>query len=119
MMYLMRSRMWSAQKSRDYCIAARSLVCPNDGFWRVLCALEGPLGILERSVSAVQDSMAATSITGGFAWVCCISVFEYCMSLWTVSVDSVQHGMHVYHYKQLQELAVGCVVCCWVSIPVC
>jgi hypothetical protein len=50
MMYLMRSRLWSAQKSRDYCIAARSLVCPNDGFWRVLCALEGPLGILERLV---------------------------------------------------------------------
>jgi hypothetical protein len=33
---------------RDYCIAARSLVCPNDGFWRVLCALEGPLGILNK-----------------------------------------------------------------------
>jgi dual specificity MAP kinase phosphatase len=48
MMYLMRSKMWSAQQARDHCIAARSLVCPNDGFWRVLCALEGPLGILNR-----------------------------------------------------------------------
>jgi hypothetical protein len=33
---------------RDHCIAMRSLVCPNDGFWRVLCALEGPLGILNK-----------------------------------------------------------------------
>jgi dual specificity MAP kinase phosphatase len=48
MMYLMRSKRWSAQQARRHCIAARSLVCPNDGFWRLLCALEGPLGILER-----------------------------------------------------------------------
>jgi hypothetical protein len=48
MMYLMRSKRWSAQQARVHCIAARSLVCPNDGFWQVLCALEGPLGILQR-----------------------------------------------------------------------
>lgn len=48
MMYLMRSKRWSAQQAREHCIAARSLVCPNDGFWQVLCALEGPLGILNR-----------------------------------------------------------------------
>jgi hypothetical protein len=47
-MYLMRSKHWSAQQARQHCIAARSLVCPNDGFWQVLCALEGPLGILNR-----------------------------------------------------------------------
>ena len=48
MMYLMRSRQWSAQKAKEHVIAARSLASPNDGFWRVLCALEGSLGIVER-----------------------------------------------------------------------
>jgi dual specificity MAP kinase phosphatase len=47
-MYLMRSKRWSAQQARAHCIAARSLVSPNDGFWQTLCALEGPLGILDR-----------------------------------------------------------------------
>jgi hypothetical protein len=49
-MYLMRAKRWSAQQARQHCIAARSLVCPNDGFWQVLCALEEPLGILNRWV---------------------------------------------------------------------
>jgi dual specificity MAP kinase phosphatase len=31
MMFLMRSRLWSAHECRERCIAARSLVCPNDG----------------------------------------------------------------------------------------
>jgi predicted protein tyrosine phosphatase len=48
MMYLMRSRQWSAQKAKGHVISARSLASPNDGFWRVLCALEGSLGIVER-----------------------------------------------------------------------
>jgi hypothetical protein len=47
-MYLMRSKRWSAQQARAHTIAARSLVSPNDGFWQTLCALEGPLGILDR-----------------------------------------------------------------------
>jgi hypothetical protein len=48
MMYLMRSKHWSAQAAKDWVTAARSVACPNDGFWRVLCALEGPLGIADR-----------------------------------------------------------------------
>ncbi|KAI3430229.1 hypothetical protein D9Q98_004826 [Chlorella vulgaris] len=47
--YLMRKHRWSAQKALDYCKSRRSLVAPNDGFWRTLCALEAQLGIAERS----------------------------------------------------------------------
>lgn len=50
MSYLMRARLWSAKKARDHCVQRRSLVCPNDGFWRVLCSLEGTLGIQDRCV---------------------------------------------------------------------
>lgn len=48
MMYLMRSKHWSAEKAKQYVIERRSLVTPNDGFWRTLCALEGSLGIADR-----------------------------------------------------------------------
>lgn len=61
MMFLMRSRRWSAQQARDHCIAARSLVCPNDGFWQLLCALEGPLGILNRWVLLLLQDLCSTS----------------------------------------------------------
>jgi dual specificity MAP kinase phosphatase len=47
-MFLMRSRLWSAHAARAHCFKARSLVCPNDGFWRLLCSLEAPLGIVNR-----------------------------------------------------------------------
>lgn len=40
-MYLISSKRSSAQQARVHCIAARSLVSPDDGFWQVLCALEG------------------------------------------------------------------------------
>ncbi|GAX75987.1 hypothetical protein CEUSTIGMA_g3430.t1 [Chlamydomonas eustigma] len=49
MMYLMRKNRWSAAKARTEVTERRSLVCINDGFWRALCALEGPLGVIERS----------------------------------------------------------------------
>lgn len=49
MMYLMRRFGWNAQKAKEYCTERRSLVCPNDGFWRTLCALEAKLGISDRS----------------------------------------------------------------------
>jgi hypothetical protein len=39
---------WSAQKALDFAKRRRSLVAPNDGFWRTLCALEAQLGIAER-----------------------------------------------------------------------
>ncbi|KAK9816993.1 hypothetical protein WJX72_007967 [[Myrmecia] bisecta] len=47
--YLMRRFQWSAAKARSFCHERRSLVAPNDGFWRSLCALEGQLGIANRS----------------------------------------------------------------------
>ena len=46
--YLMRYFTWSAEHSRKYCFERRSLVNPNDGFWRSLCALEAQLGIANR-----------------------------------------------------------------------
>ena len=45
-------RRWTAQKALDYTKQRRSLVAPNDGFWRTLCALEGQLGLTERWVPA-------------------------------------------------------------------
>lgn len=47
--YLMRRNRWSAQKALEYAKGRRSLVNPNDGFWRSLCALEAQLGIADRS----------------------------------------------------------------------
>lgn len=47
--YLMRRHRWPAHKALAFAKAARSLVSPNDGFWRTLCTLEGQLGITDRS----------------------------------------------------------------------
>ena len=46
--YLMRAKRMSAQAALDLCRARRSLVTPNDGFWRCLCALEAPLNLTSR-----------------------------------------------------------------------
>ena len=50
--YLMRAKRWTAQKALDHCRARRSLVMPNDGFWRCLCAFEEPLNIIGRRCPA-------------------------------------------------------------------
>lgn len=47
--YLMRRFSWNATKARAHCVDCRSVVHPNDGFWRSLCALESQLGITDRS----------------------------------------------------------------------
>ncbi|GAB4815324.1 hypothetical protein N2152v2_002370 [Parachlorella kessleri] len=47
--YLMRRNRWAAQKALEFVKGRRSLVNPNDGFWRSLCALEMQLGITDRS----------------------------------------------------------------------
>ena len=44
----MRRHRWTAEHARSHCQARRSLVAPNDGFWRALCALEGALGLTKR-----------------------------------------------------------------------
>eukprot|EP00798_Chlamydomonas_sp_ICE-L_P019181 gene19181-25795_t len=49
MMYLMRHHLWSAARAKDLTQERRSLVCPNAGFWRSLCALESGIGISQRS----------------------------------------------------------------------
>ncbi|KAJ9508775.1 hypothetical protein QJQ45_028089 [Haematococcus lacustris] len=73
MMYLMRRNHWNAETAKKYCVqrrqvvevadrvvsAGRSVVCPNDGFWRTLCALEPTLGITSRS-----DPDATTGFLG-------------------------------------------------------
>ncbi|MEW5317279.1 MAG: hypothetical protein WDW38_008590 [Sanguina aurantia] len=61
MMYLMRHNGWSAGKARELVEERRSLVMPNDGFWRTLCALEGSLGIKDR-----KDRRASVGETGVF-----------------------------------------------------
>ena len=48
MMYLMRRNLWTATRAKQLCIERRSLVCPNDGFWRALCALEASIGVADR-----------------------------------------------------------------------
>lgn len=48
MAYLMRRFAWNATRARTHCQKRRSLVNPNDGFWRSLCAFEQVLGITDR-----------------------------------------------------------------------
>lgn len=45
----MRRFAWNAARARKHCQSRRSLVNPNDGFWRSLCAFEQVLGITDRS----------------------------------------------------------------------
>jgi len=47
--YLMRRFGWNAARARKHCQSRRSLVNPNDGFWRSLFAFEQVLGITDRS----------------------------------------------------------------------
>ena len=44
----MRRFAWNAARARKHCQNRRSLVNPNDGFWRSLCAFEQVLGITDR-----------------------------------------------------------------------
>ena len=46
--YLMRRFGWNAEKSRKFVHDRRSLIAPNNGFWRSLCAFEGQLNIVDR-----------------------------------------------------------------------
>lgn len=46
--YIMQSLRISAHKALEYVKARRSVVAPNNGFWRALCAFEGQLGIVDR-----------------------------------------------------------------------
>ncbi|EFN52440.1 hypothetical protein CHLNCDRAFT_138968 [Chlorella variabilis] len=60
--YLMRKHRWSAQRALELTKARRSLVAPNDGFWRTLCALEAQLGIAERWGLAAAAAAAAVVV---------------------------------------------------------
>jgi len=92
--YLMRRFAWNAARARKHCQSRRSLVNPNDGFWRSLCAFEQVLGITDRSalivplfhmkvakvhtiaftVTSGQDLCADVNCTLDVAgWSCCAS----------------------------------------------
>eukprot|EP00892_Ulva_mutabilis_P000251 jgi/Ulvmu1/10226/UM060_0026.1 len=43
--YFMRKHMWPAARAIVHLLSYRSAVCPNEGFWRQLCAFEEVLGI--------------------------------------------------------------------------
>lgn len=43
--YLMRKRRINAADAIRHLVACRSSVCPNEGFWRQLCAAEAALGL--------------------------------------------------------------------------
>jgi hypothetical protein len=65
-MYLMRSRTgWTAKRALDCVKGARSMVCPNDGFYRVLCALEAGLGIPEHERCAALGGVGRAPAAGG------------------------------------------------------
>ena len=82
----------NASRARKHCQARRSLVNPNDGFWRSLCAFEQVLGITDRSAcsplmdgrnqyltEAMQESMRhlvqyGLSVTYGY--ICCLACFQ-------------------------------------------
>ncbi|BDA42767.1 probable dual specificity protein phosphatase 6 at N-terminal half [Coccomyxa sp. Obi] len=60
--YLMRRFTWAAKRAREHCKQRRSLVNPNQGFWRSLCAFEEQLGITDRSDPAdTEDFHGADS----------------------------------------------------------
>ncbi|KIZ07690.1 MAP kinase phosphatase 5 [Monoraphidium neglectum] len=64
-MFLMRSTPGvTARAALDRVRAARSMVLPNDGFWRVLCALEAGLGVPQQDRS---DPNATTGFAGADA----------------------------------------------------
>lgn len=67
-MYLMRHNHWSAQKAKEHCVARRSIVCPNDGFWRTLCALEDSLGIADRWVGGWVVRWLSGWLPGQLGW---------------------------------------------------
>lgn len=69
--YLMRKFNWPAERARAHCIQRRSIVMPNDGFWRSLCAFEGQLGIQQRQVSSrFQNAATAPSALDEISWNC-------------------------------------------------
>ena len=69
--YLMRKFNWPAERARAHCIQRRSIVMPNDGFWRSLCAFEGQLGIQQRQASSCYQNTATTpSALDETSWNC-------------------------------------------------
>lgn len=46
--FLMRDRRITAHEALQLVKERRSIAEPNDGFWRMLCALEAPLGLQQR-----------------------------------------------------------------------
>ena len=57
--YLMRRFTWPAERARQHARARRSLVNPNQGFWRQLCAFEAELGITQRCAVLLRQGLCA------------------------------------------------------------
>ena len=57
--YLMRRFTWPAERAREHARARRSLVNPNQGFWRQLCAFEAELGIRQRCAVVLRQTLCA------------------------------------------------------------
>lgn len=53
--YLMRKHAWPARRALMFLVERRSKVCPNEGFWRQLCAFEEVLGLPAVQRSNVAD----------------------------------------------------------------
>ena len=66
--YLMRRNAWNAAKARKHCQQRRSLVNPNDGFWRSLCAFEQVLGITDRYTVIEYKAMVAACVQLSRIW---------------------------------------------------
>ena len=78
--YLMRRFGWNAARARKHCQSRRSLVNPNDGFWRSLCAFEQVLGITDRSALILLT-------LGSWVSVLCIEIGSDCLGV-RICVDS-------------------------------
>ena len=70
--YLMRRFTWPAERAREHCRARRSLVNPNQGFWRQLCAIEAQLGITQRCAHAARPIVLLRLLLSlGYAAMAC------------------------------------------------
>lgn len=69
--YLMRKRRMSAHAALSALLALRSSVCPNEGFWRQLCAFEKELGLPQPQRS---DARKPPVMSEAFGEIACDTV---------------------------------------------
>lgn len=74
--YLMRRFTWPAERAREHARARRSLVNPNQGFWRQLCAFEAELGITQRCAVLLRQSPVCHAR-------CTAARLQFCIWVWS------------------------------------